>query len=127
MFVEVPVPSVETPPGFRVIVHVPDEGKPLRATLPVDSVQVGWVIVPTTGAEGVGGCALMATLAEEREVHPNELVSVKVKVPGASPVMFVEVPVPSVVTPPGLRVSVHVPDEGNPLKATLPVDSVQVG
>ena len=78
MFVEVPVPSVVTPPGFRVSVHVPDEGNPLRATLPVATRQVGWVIVPTTGAEGVGGCELIAVLAEEREVHPNELVSVKV-------------------------------------------------
>ena len=59
-------------------VHVPDEGKPLNAMLPVDNAQVGWIIVSTTGAEGVGGCELIATLAEEREVHPAELVTVNV-------------------------------------------------
>jgi len=37
-------------PGF--IVHAPD-GRPLSATLPVDRVQVGCVIVPTAGAEGM--------------------------------------------------------------------------
>ena len=52
-------------------------GSPLRTTLPVATVQVGWVIVPTTGAEGVAGCAVMTTLAEADEVHPAALVTVK--------------------------------------------------
>jgi len=34
------------------MVQLPD-GKPLSTTLPVETVQEGWVIVPTTGAEGV--------------------------------------------------------------------------
>ena len=127
MFVEILLPSVVTLPGLRVSVHVPDEGKPLRTTFPVDSVQVGWLIVSTTGAEGVGGCALITRLAEVREVHPSELVTVKVYVPVATPVMFVVGPVPSEVTPPGFRVRVQVPDEGNPLKVTLPVATVHVG
>ena len=29
-------------------------GRPPRTTLPVDRVQVGWVMVPTVGAEGRG-------------------------------------------------------------------------
>ena len=37
-------------PGLMV--QLPD-GKPLSTTLPVETVQEGWVIVPTTGAEGV--------------------------------------------------------------------------
>jgi hypothetical protein len=37
------------------------------------------------------------------------------------------VPVPVVVTPPGFRVSVQVPDEGNPEITTLPVAIAQVG
>jgi hypothetical protein len=37
-------------PGL--IVQVPD-GSPLSTTLPVETVQVGWVIVPTTGAAGM--------------------------------------------------------------------------
>jgi hypothetical protein len=40
--------------------------------------------------------------------------------------MVTLVPVP-VVLPPGVRVNVHVPDEGNPLSATDPVATEQVG
>ena len=36
-------------------------------------------------------------------------------------------PVPVCVAPPGDAVSVHVPDAGKPLSATLPVAVVQVG
>lgn len=46
------MPLVVIPPGERVIVHVPLDGNPLRTTLPVATVQVGLVIVPTVGAEG---------------------------------------------------------------------------
>ena len=31
------------------------EGKPLNTTLPVDTMQVGCVMVPTIGADGVTG------------------------------------------------------------------------
>jgi hypothetical protein len=37
------------------------------------------------------------------------------------------VPVPVVVLPPGDLVSVHVPDEGNPVNITPPVPTPQVG
>ncbi len=37
------------------------------------------------------------------------------------------VPVPVVVTDPGERVKVHVPDEGNPFNTTLPVATEHVG
>jgi hypothetical protein len=57
---------------------VPDEGNPLRATLPVATEQVGWVIVPTEGAEGVAGCVLMPTLPDVGEMHPSSFVTVKV-------------------------------------------------
>ena len=50
----VPLP-VKEPEGEPVTVHVPEAGKPLKATLPVASAQVGWVITPTVGAEGVAG------------------------------------------------------------------------
>ena len=74
----VPVPVIVEPPGVAVTVQVPDDGSPLKATLPVAVVQVGWVIVPTTGADGVSGCALMVALSDEAEVHPAALVTVKV-------------------------------------------------
>ena len=41
------------PAGLLVIVQLPGEGKPLNATLPVGSLQLGWVIVPMTGADGI--------------------------------------------------------------------------
>ena len=71
MVVVAPVPA--RAPGFRV--QFP-EGKPFNTTLPVANEQVGWVIVPTVGAAGVAGCALITTLAEATEVHPAELVTV---------------------------------------------------
>ena len=40
------------PPGFNI--QLP-EGRPLSTTLPVAVEQVGCVIVPTTGTEGVTG------------------------------------------------------------------------
>ena len=45
--VEVPVPVL--PPGF--IVQVP-AGKPLKSTLPVADIHVGWVVVPIIGVDG---------------------------------------------------------------------------
>lgn len=76
MVILTPVPVVVIPPGVRVIVHVPDNGSPLRATLPVDVVQLGGVMVPTTGAAGVSGCALMTIFADEAEIHPAALETV---------------------------------------------------
>ena len=52
--VVVPVPVVVTFPGCLVSVQFPDEGRPLNAILPVPIVQVGWVMVPITGVEGLG-------------------------------------------------------------------------
>jgi hypothetical protein len=74
----VPVPVMVEPPGVAVTVHVPDAGSPLKSTLPVAVVQVGWVMAPTTGADGVAGCALMVALSDEAEVQPAALVTVKV-------------------------------------------------
>jgi hypothetical protein len=57
---------------------LPVEGNPLTTTLPVGTEQVGWVIVAGIGAAGVTGCALITTLADADDVHPVELVTVKV-------------------------------------------------
>lgn len=67
--VVVPVPVI--PPGLSV--HMPVAGNPLRSTLPVETKQVGWVIVPTTGADGIVGCALTTALAEGAEKHPDAI------------------------------------------------------
>ncbi len=49
---EVPVPD-KAPDGLPVIVHEP-AGKPLKGTLALALVQVGWVGVPGVGADGSG-------------------------------------------------------------------------
>ena len=123
----VPEPFIVTLPGIRVRVQFPVAGRPLRATLPVDRAQVGWVIVPTTGAAGVSGWALITTLDEAAETQPRALVTVKVYVPGASPVMVVLVPDPVSICPPGFRVMVQSPDAGRLFSTTLPVGSAHVG
>ena len=73
----VPLP-VKEPEGEPVTVHVPEAGKPLKATLPVARAQLGWVMVPIVGAEGVAGWALITALPDDEEVQPDELVTVKV-------------------------------------------------
>ena len=50
-----------------------------------------------------------------------------VYVPAGISEIVVSDPVPVVVTEPGVRVTVQVPVDGNPLKATLPVDKTHVG
>lgn len=82
---------------------------------------------PITGADGVSGWAGIIALADEADVQPVELVTVNVYVPAAMPEKTVVVPDPVVVAPPGLSVTVHVPEEGKPLNAMLPVARVQVG
>ena len=76
MVVVVPVPVEVTAPGVLVSVHVPVAGNPLRTTLPVAKAHVGCVLVPTTGAIGVAGCALITTFADATEVHPVALVTI---------------------------------------------------
>lgn len=73
-----PDPVVVAEPGYLVIVQVPLDGRPIRSTLPVATVHVGCVISSTTGGVGVGGCSGITTLDEGDEVHPYELVTVKV-------------------------------------------------
>ena len=65
-------------PTDSVTVHVPDDGNPLKATLPVDNKQVGCVMVPTIGAVGVAGCAVMTAFPDAPDVHPDELVTLNV-------------------------------------------------
>ena len=60
-------------PGLRIQLPA---GNPLNSTLPVATAQVGCVMVPTIGAVGVTGCALITTFAEAEEVHPSALVTV---------------------------------------------------
>lgn len=117
ILVEVPVPVIL--PGF--IVQLP-AGNPLNITLPVATVQVGCVMVPTVGVVGIEGCVLMTTLEVGTEVQPEELVTVKLYVPEINPEMDVLVVDPAIA--PGLIVQLPA---GKPLNITLPVASVQLG
>jgi hypothetical protein len=62
----------------------------------------------------------MTALEDAREVHPVK-VTVKVYVPAVIPGNVPVVPLPEIVDPPGEIVTVHVPGDGKPLRATLPV------
>ena len=71
-------PVIVDPPGVADTVQGV-EGKPPNATLPVAVAQVGWVIVPTIGADGVTGWAFITAGVDNTDVHP-EAVRVTVKV-----------------------------------------------
>ena len=64
-----PVPVIL--PGL--IVHVPEAGSPLKATLPVAVPQVGWVMAPTVGADGAAG-SLSVALTPAGEVQPLTVI-----------------------------------------------------
>ena len=123
----VPVPVEVTVPGYRIKVQLPDEGNPVNNTLPVATVHFGAVIVPTTGAVGIVGCAIIKTLPVGNDIHPIELVTVIVNMPDGSVETVAAAPEPEISTPPGLLVNIQVPVAGSPLKTTLPVDIAQVG
>ena len=76
----------------------------------------------------VGGeAALRTRLAETAEEQPKLLITMKVYVPGATPVYVVLTPVPVFVTLPGLRINVQVPVAGKPSIANVPVVTTQLG
>ena len=112
-----PVPDIA--PGL--IVQFP-AGKPLNSTPPLATAQVGCVIMPTTGADGDPGCALITTLAEAKEIHPAALVTVKAYVPATSPDRVVLDPVPEIA--PGLMIQFP---GGKLVRTTLPVGTAQEG
>lgn len=102
------------PSGCRVRVHEPEGGKPERNTLPVEILHEGWVTVPATGAPGMSGPWITDTGAEAPDMQPASFVTANVNVPAGRPEIIAEVPVPSVTTPPGVRVTVQWP-EGRPV------------
>ena len=70
------MPVVVTPPGVLVNVQMLDGGRPFSTTLPAATLHVGWVIVPAVGAVGVAGWALITTLPDDDETHPDVLITV---------------------------------------------------
>lgn len=69
----------------------------------------------------------MVKLSDEGEIHPAALVTVNVNDPLGIEVTVSVMPLPGVVTPPGVRVKSQLPVAGNPLRATLPVEIVHFG
>jgi len=123
---DVPLAVISISSGYLVRVHVP-VGNPLMTTLPVATVYVGCVIVPTVGAVGVAGWALITTFSDNEETHPPSFSTEKLYVPVVREETVIVVPVPCVVLPPGYCLRIQFPKEGNPLSTTLPVASAQVG
>ena len=76
----------------------------------------------TIAAAGAEGTAFITTFPVAGEVHPDALVTVKLYVPVASPVIVVLAVLPA--TDPGLIVQLPA---GSPLRTTLPVDTAHVG
>lgn len=72
------MPVFITPPGERVRVHDPDEGKPESATLPVAIRQVGCVIIPTTGAVGFAFTLIVQVALAAEQGGPFGLLVVTV-------------------------------------------------
>ena len=81
------------------------------------------MIVPTVGAAGPAGTALIITLEVAVEIQPVAEVKVKLYVPGLSHEIVLFVPDP--VIAPGLIV--QVPLAGIPDRSTLPVAKAHVG
>jgi len=72
--VVVPVPAIA--PGL--IVHVPVAGRPFNTTLPFDAAhEEGCVTVPTIGAVGATGAAIITTSADAFDTHPAAAVTLK--------------------------------------------------
>ena len=65
-------PDPAIAPGLMVQLPA---GNPLMATLPVDTAQVGCVIVPVIGAAGVKGCELIKASADISDIHPDVVVT----------------------------------------------------
>ena len=120
-------PVIVEPTGLAVTVHA-EVGKPLNATVDVAVAHVGCVIVPTVGADGVTGWAMITALPEATEVQPEEVnVTVNVYVlPADNPEKFAVAIEPVIVAPPGLAVTVHA-EVGKPLNATVAVGIAHVG
>jgi hypothetical protein len=65
--------------------------------------------------------------ADIEDTHPASLLTVKLYTPPGRPVITVVVPEPLEVIVPGYRIIVQVPVAGNPVRATLPPGTRQVG
>jgi hypothetical protein len=76
----VPVPEAVTLSGDLVSVHVPDAGRPLRTMLPVLVEHVRLVIVPMTGAAGIGLTVSANVATAARHGDPSGLLVVTVMV-----------------------------------------------
>ena len=89
----VPVPVMVDPPGVAVTVQVPEAGRSLKATLPVEVEHVGWVMVPTVGVVGAPG-SLKVAFTPVAEVQPLAVICKSLYVPAVA--VMVAVPLDTV-------------------------------
>ena len=80
------------------------------------------VAAPTAGAAGSEDVAAIATTPDSGDLQPVAAATEKVNDPAGSPVRVVLVPVPAVVFPSGILVSIQVPVAGKLLSTTEPSD-----
>ena len=73
------------------------------------------------------GCSCISTASDSCDSHPSGRETENVYIPGSNWEITVVVPVPETVSSPGWTATVHSPDDGSPLKATLPNDVLQSG
>ena len=98
------------PAGVLVRIHVPLVGSPVKSMLPVGTEHVGCVMGPIIGMVAGPVELLIVTGLESSDVQPEELVTVKVQVPGNTFVMVVLAPAPvDTVNPPGFCLIVQLP------------------
>lgn len=70
-----PDPGIVAPLCDIVTIHDPDDGSPLSAMLPPGSAHVGCVIVPITGAVGMGGRAFITNRELGADIQSSLLVT----------------------------------------------------
>ena len=69
----------------------------------------------------------IVTGTDPEDLHPAALVTEKVKIPPGRFAIVLLIPVPEVITAPGILVIVQAPEDGKPLSITLPVGTANVG
>ena len=90
------------------MVQLPEAGRPFRTTLPVEVEQVGWVMVPTLGAEGAVGL-VRAVFTPVVEVQVLAVICRLLYVPAGAVMEAARLDTETLVKLPEVYVMVYVP------------------
>ena len=91
-----------------MMVQLPEAGRPFRTTLPVEVEQVGWVMVPTLGAEGAVGL-VRAVFTPVVEVQVLAVICRLLYVPAGAVMEAARLDTETLVKLPEVYVMVYVP------------------